>query len=75
MTPMQNHCQNGTSSLKTFVMDICLATYWLKFVFNEINGFHCFLLIEYYRQGRIKVSAGPGQLAFWGPLDKHKIKK
>jgi hypothetical protein len=26
-------------------------------------------------QGRIKVFAGPGQLAFWGPLDKHKSKK
>jgi hypothetical protein len=25
-------------------------------------------------QGRIKVFAGPGQLAFWGPLDKHKSK-
>jgi hypothetical protein len=26
-------------------------------------------------QGRIKVFAGPGQLAFWGPLDKHNSKK
>jgi hypothetical protein len=24
-------------------------------------------------QGRIKVIAGPGQLAFWGPLDKQKL--
>jgi hypothetical protein len=26
-------------------------------------------------QGRIKVFAGPGQLALWGPVDKHKSKK
>jgi hypothetical protein len=28
----------------------------------------------YQDQGRIKVFAGPGQLAFWGPLDKYKSK-
>jgi hypothetical protein len=26
-------------------------------------------------QGRIKVFAGPGQLAFWTPLDQHKSEK
>jgi hypothetical protein len=31
--------------------------------------------IDTKEQGRIKVFAGPGQLAFWGPLDKHKRRK
>jgi hypothetical protein len=34
-----------------------------------------FLYADSCGQGRIKVFAGPGQLAFWGPLDKHKSKK
>jgi hypothetical protein len=43
--------------------------YRLLDVFCQIRTTIC------QNQGWIKVFAGPGQLAFWGPLDKQKSKK